>query len=1383
MLFGKNLRTALLSSTALVGAASFASAAELSGPTDLSGGFVAPLTLAQVRSAVGTAITPALGKGLKFRITAGPTSPTAPFAANTGLAAAAGGTASLLTGGAPKFYPFYFDSAGAFLFTGAAVTDASQGTPSGVADGIEANILLTTNAAASSVAFVVVAGASDSIRSAPAVLATANTGVIDSIKASVTQQPRGVKFDTVALDLTSTYAAITSTEADAAAAKITAAQKLPLVTTYIGPTLTRANKPTDAADTVQVTIFTSHPTNIVTPSFTAPAVAAVPALVVGTTDVKPDLKFVTTAGTETTSATTKVNPAGAFQDLLGGEFFTVRGAGDTPFVGILASVATKVPAVPAITDLAGNGLAFPSSQTLVLFAKPTYAATGAAKAIANVVTTDSEANRALLFGAGLKSTASASVKAVLRFNEQVDAATCDVTDFAVVPTPGLGVTAATCAAAVATLTLSDPVPADADLWTVAADGKLSFAGTPVTVEAKFSATTPLKTIAPGSQAFVAGDTAGVTNVFIGVAQAPTLATRDNNIDGLVDGSTIDFKHAVGTPALADLKVQTAFGGTARDITFSATKLTGDTKVAITFASPATADWSENGTGAEAADAALYVAKDFNTGVAGATVKYTSALAAARTLKYAGVFDAVSGDAALVGAVPPTLTGLPALHTDGASPVVTAVTWSKTESAPVGAGAPAPGVSGTVAVDASESLAGGPADPAQYLFNNAPLNLLGLNASPALTVLFGALATPTGGVANSRFTFTSTPDVTGTILKITDTPGLTDAVANKLATDGTKTVTLGAQINASPQIVEAIAIRDGAGIRTNISKLLVRFSKPVQLALAGFTGAGTPAGVLVDGLFKVRGTDGTTAFEVSIPGAATNVDLSGAATSGQVILTVPSPGLPAATTSVVVEYDAGAGNNILTSTETTGAVAAANVGTFNGVGLTAGNIIASVDDADTRRASVPSNSTKLHTMEISGTVTKGRDGVAPKPGTIVQANVVGIIADVIAGPNAQCTSLGDAQTPVTVRPALTLDGRRAIRDARRAGQNTAVLGAAGLPAGCLLGPKGSGGRDIELSLTTGALSNAGGASGGTPLSGRLDIQRVLDIVSDASFRVLDVGSTGGFRMAIGTDETPDNAFVVIAVKEPDNANWIQATSGDPGAANFVSFNANNVSAGPSTIQAVPPIDLTKIKLSRVATGANTWRLVRLFGEPDRRTLTGNPRWNIGGFFVTVDQATGLPFSIIDDEVVAAPFGMPLGNDRDEVFGMEGNAVRSYIELNAQVAVNTILSNDIIGGRALAHRQSVGPQVAIHRNVHYAVRSNDPAPRRLDAGWSLITIAGAGDPNNLPAAITAVLEVDSTNQARTFFRGAAAGTNTLTALVAGDPYFVFAASAVSSFNFKP
>ncbi|MBI3706897.1 MAG: hypothetical protein HY246_04350 [Proteobacteria bacterium] len=1365
-----NLSTALLATTALAGFSVFAQAqgADLSSANDAAGTFIAPVTLAQASATAGTAVVPTVGRSSKVRI--------------VGAGASNLATASAAT--PPIFFPFYFDASGSFLF-------AQAGTQDSTAAGVDVALTISGNTNAATVAFVAVAdGTNDTIGST----SSKTVGVVTNIKAGTAGGARvtQVAFTVQGLSLSTASFSTALADADqtAIAASIKAnfpGSRIPIVN-YNGLSITRANKPADAAGTVSVSVFADLPFD--------------PSVIPDATAVKNDLRLSTSGGAETAGG---VFIKGASTDTTNGGFLTVTATSGTAFAEILTTAAAKGPATPVIKDLAGNGFAIPTSATIVQFQKPAYDTT-TAKAIGTALSVDSSANRATLHSAaGLASTVAAAISGNLRFVEDLaGGAICDPTDLVVVPS-NLTVTAFACATGgrTATFTLTDLTPTAGELWTVnSTTGAMSYAGTPVTVQAVFSSTSPLSTAAPGSQAFASSaDNLAATGVFVGMAETPQLATRDNDVDGLVDGATADFRQSIGTPAAADFSMKTAFGGTARDISFNATKI-GNTKAALTFTAATAVDWSENGTAGEAADAALYNTTNFNTGVVGATVKYTTALAANRTLKYGNVFNGTTGELGIVATTGVSFAAFPTLHTDGASPIINSASWAKAEvlGSTVAAGASAPATSGTLTINGSETLLLGVTNPNDFLFNGAPLNLLAANGGITAAQVF-SLSTPTGGIANSVLSITNVPDVTGTKITIGSAPGVNDnatagvpaaAANNILATTGNIVVGTANQANQAPVLVEAIAVRDGTGIRTNISKILVRYSKPVQLAAANFTGANTAAGVAKDGLFKVLTDAG---LAVNVP--ASGVNLAGAGTSGQIILTLPSPGLPAATATVTVEYDGQGGNNILTSTEASGAQAAFDTGSFVGV-----------NDGDTISAKVPANTTKLFVGEYSGQVLKGRDGAAPKAGSVVQANLVGITRDFLSGPTTNVTLNCGCDSGVTTVPVIvSSSGQDTIRAARRAGQQSVLMslalsfgtgdtGGGGSAASTKLvstslnpplGPNvaGSAARAVNLNLQNGNITQVGGA--GSVINGNLDVVRVLDLLhssSDTVFRVIDdVNTAGNFRFTIGTDETPEGAFLVIAVKEPDNANWLQTTSGDPAAKNFVSFSANNVSAGPSTIQSIAGFNLQNMRLSRVATGANTWRLIPILGEPDRSTTVGP--WAISGFFVTVNQLTGSPVSIIDD-IGSIGIG---GADLDEVFGMEGNAITSYIELTNQqniqkqgAVVTTLTNKDMVGGRAWAHRQTVGGQGATTRNLHYLVKASDPTARTLPAGWSLITAAASGAlPGSLAATVLVVLEVDSSNQARTFFRNAT--DNTLTSLGAGTPYFIFTSAAVSAFSFKP
>jgi hypothetical protein len=1379
-------------------------AANIAGSNSAANVYIAPARYAETIVNPSDFITPVAGYGAKFKIQV----------PATGLGSNAG---------AIQYWPFYFNAAGGFIAKGAPVTRAANAGAGAV------TLTLSPNTNVKSVAIVVTTAiGTDQVGTGGNNAAQKQVGVIANIKSVGGGSPTQMTYDLVNLPVTNladtTGAAIAAGEETAIVAAINAintAQKpiIPMVAYPAGtptadvlnpgPAISRVAKVEGALSTTSVTVFGEVPFDVNT--------------IATNSNPFDSISVLKTASLASASTAYNVTTQDA-----AGQWFTFNNGGAAFAESIVFAGAKNG---STVKDYAGNSFGFASpalaNLAVTAFAKPAYAGS-TAKAVITGIANLSDTNRGLLYTTGVPSAPGNTATVVLRLAEGVTTASAG--DFAVVPS-GLSVAAnPTVSGSNVTLTL---VPSNTVVnWTVnPATGALSYGGTPVTVKAQYEQGSALTTVAPGGQAMAAAaDDLAATPVFSGLAQDATVATRDDNADGLLDGVTINFKQDIGTPAGADFTLKTKFNGTARDIAFTPTKV-GTNSVKLVMNTPTTADWTEDGT-STSADTALYVAANFNTGLQANNVKYAAALATAPALTYSGIYSATTGELAKIGSGV-TVNALPTTPTDGAPPLITKATFNTLQGT-----TPA---SGSLVLTASEPLViiGTGGNGSQYSADASPLTLRNLNDG------LGDVAFAAGLGANSDTITINGVSATAVTkaLTIGATPGYRDnnALTNLITTaPAGVTIAAGNTVFSQPKLVQATAARAGGAVGGNITQIVLRLNKGVQLAPVGkvFDGAGvevqpavtTAVTAVEDGQFKVRaaipslpqpagpGINANTGF-VDISLRSGDVDLSQAA-SGYITLNIPAPGIVGTATSIAVDYQHGAAAGarlVSTDTGTTGPTVLnvvggdfANVAVgVNGFvpagvnpaipGVSTGILTGGVDD-NTITAQLPNNSNKLLVQEMTGKITT--DGTAVlENGSIVRADLVkfdpatSVQRGTVRVP-CDCT----AGTQLVALTTINANLRDAIDDARRLGQTsirvyvtstkeaqTPSVVTAGIQAAVGSGAPaapGTGGTmyEADLNIATGAVTSASGVTGSLVIA----VAPALTVL-DTAHQVMTATSNGVFRLSTGVNDqrTAAGSWWVVSVKRPTDTRFRMITSSVDPFINHVPFrqelagNGNIVTANLGTVNMANLIDVP------VANSA-VWQLlpikgvVALTSDAVRKTAPVTMQ----RLMMNVQAADGQP---------TTAWAGDGANDTDEAFTLMGNTLAGAVQVGTQSAALDGIKS-LTGGFGLAWQNPLGQYRVAGQNANTAIATGTPlfitipvsaansAATNVPAGWSLITmnankdLSVAANQGNINAAIL----VGAGQQSKTWFKGEATG-NTLTTLEAGKSYFVNFTAATTAFGF--
>ena len=1264
-------------------------AAAITLTPDAANSYVAPVSVANLPAGTSTAdikITAGYNKTVKF-----------------GLISTAA-----LTAVAYKLYAFYYDAGDNYLFLASASNPMTANTTNKI------SMSLTGNTAAKKVRFVIVA-ATDTFTGSDSIYLKSAKG---SINASADATQQNVVW---AHDITATTSAtgITPSEEAAVAAELkTKALAIDLVT-YKGPTITLGQM-SNTANTDFIGLTFDYPMTAVTAG----------------TSLTSDIDVLKGDGTAIVGT-----PTSAVNMTIGKSYLKVaNGNSALAFTGTAATVKTKN-ASGHLKDLAGNSVEFPKTVSLVEFAKPALKSVTAPVVLSGIAGPGSVAN---LYGSG--DTHALTVKVLM--NEPINwtnlatgtntsAVANKTTILAMANGTALTGTAAAGSGSVATVTITGDTTKK---FTIdPATGDVKYDGKPVTIvfKADSTASNNIKT-SNGNKSLTADITSGTVKA--GVKENAVIATRDDDVNGLIDGVTVDYKQPVGTPAVADYTLKTNFGGTARDITFTAAKVSGkNSKVKLVITNPTTADWNENGTAGETADAGKYVSKYFNTGKSGTAVKYKAVKSAASTLKYAHVYDPATGKLASVAALPAA-----SAITDGAAPVLlsaTRLTNTATE--------------GSLNLTFSEVLSGTP-ESKDAATNGSSLVLLATNANDnnisdvvgGGTVGHAALTASSSTSGNDTATFYNVDNsLLASLTSVGVTAGNTtfkDANSNLIAAQSKAPAALTADTHTAPAFEKAVAVENSSG-----------FIKTVLLTLTENVTA--------------KGTNKASDFSVVLGGIT--ITPSAVALSGNVLtVTLPGDG---------IRRDLVTANGTITYTNSSS--------TTTDYHDSDNNLLANFSG---KTVTAPKNSKELNIQEISATLTT--DGTASvAKGTLVRADLVeetsgatiSFDRGVITVPCGNCSGR-------TVNIALDNNyGASLSTDISTAIQNRKLT----IPVFILVDTLGTsqgnnfskqavlkktqptaGANQVvyvaDLNVRTGAITGQvrGKVTYKTTAPGALK-------VLDTTYQTVD---NGKIRMSVGVTNAekaalkPGSAFVLVSVKQPKDAEWTLVTSPVPSFKNYLPFK-DELSTTGNIAGALGTVDLSKIEKIGV-TNTNVWQLLAVNGEINQDV---RKKLDVDRFFVTINYANGNPITLWHADTA----------DKDMAFTLKDNKVDTAYEVKQKTVSKITILN---GGNGLAFENMAsgagndflkvgGAEVDKDSKIFVPVTGNT-VKRTMKTGWQLMTSVAAIPAANFSASnIEAVIKVGGGIDSASWFKGAA--NNTLNATKPDTAYFVYFGKDTKDFKF--
>jgi len=817
------------------------------------------------------------------------------------------------------------------------------------------------------------------------------------------------------------------------------------------------------------------------------------------------------------------------------------------------------------------------------------------------------------------------------------------------------------------------------------------------------------------------------NAFSAVAPAaPTVGTRDANVDGILDGVTVTFGN--------DVTNVNATGFSIFDRDVPATNVS-----AITVAAGATANVvNVNGTqativgyltGAETTASAL------NTGSTSGPptpIPYDFSLTNA-TVTYARVYNATSGNLQTV----PNFAAAQTIS-DGAGPALLSVTRALGE---------ANDPEGTLTLRFSETMSAGAvtstvsSTPGGTLFGQI-LSLVddgGAASTGALVTFTGSTITDDSlrfsDVDNDVLSSLTATGVGAANASVAIGSAIRDANANRAGVQSVTPAAATTITTIAPTADRAVAVVDA---NQNITNILVFLTKNVTLTGTNLQNQFT---------FSVNG--GTVApVTANVTGNIVNLALAGG-------------GLPLA------QVQLGATDTVsYTSGAPTVQLADAN-----------SNVLATFGPLD---IDLPASSNNLFTMDIRGNIkTTGSTNVAQ--GTIVRADLMRFAATRVVDrgsvrvPCVNCSSsvsdvaiitftnidtiinngavLGDATVNAYVRVTADQDGQKSA-----VLQDTPGAAAAGVAI-----------YNVSINRTTGAITSTGSS-----VSGQLVFRNgpiSYTAVDSARFAVVN-GTDGNFRVNVGTNNAAADAFVILSVRQngSSTSSWVPVTFADASLAGYLPFNQDvktTVTAGQSDS---PFIDFENVGGANGSVTANFvlsnvrsidladstgYQLVGLPGQIARNATALND-FRAYRFFATINTDTGAPYAL-----------WSFGGNNTEAFTLVGNAVKSSFSLGNVNVENIRNSAGSMFG--VAYRDVGNTVVVSNRDTLFypqtaAVATAISAP----AGWHLITVqANQADPGFLGntsgenTAVGMIIEAgarrngDGANsvltQARTWIRG--------------------------------
>ena len=381
-----------------------------------------------------------------------------------------------------------------------------------------------------------------------------------------------------------------------------------------------------------------------------------------------------------------------------------------------------------------------------------------------------------------------------------------------------------------------------------------------------------------------------------------------------------------------------------------------------------------------------------------------------------------------------------------------------------------------------------------------------------------------------------------------------------------------------------------------------------------------------------------------------------------------------------------------------------------------------------------------------------DGVGS---AVVHASVVMPMTVPAAGPNSVCT-VRQENTDYTSQLGLASDADRSIMKAIRAGQRDVglILKREDTDSGpklSLLTPDFGGGAyrlPVSLSIRTGTVTGRGVSNC------RLDLVQSLMVASNPSVATLN--GEGKFETVVGVNENITHGangnsadvtgciFLTLEGMEFDgDGNFVRRgavnlTSCDP-AVGSPEEDGNYLAFSPSVSGGQPAgahieVNLDQLDSFRINPGAE-WQLAALAGA--HRAKSDNSDALVPQLFVCAglndDGAFDGPVSIVDDE----------GN-LDELFSLNANGVRSFIEITETTVFNDVKNRDIGNNFAFAFRQkgqqeTEGDSTTTEWDTgecSYLLNEDADGGFDLGRGWTLAKIG-----NDCGEEVTAVIFVDA------------------------------------------
>lgn len=845
------------------------------------------------------------------------------------------------------------------------------------------------------------------------------------------------------------------------------------------------------------------------------------------------------------------------------------------------------------------------------------------------------------------------------------------------------------------------------------------------------------------------------NAFSAVAPAaPTVGTRDANVDGILDGVTVTFA--------TDVTNVNATGFSIFDRDVPATNPS-----AVTVAAGATAN-VVNVNGVQATIQAYKTGAEtdvsvLNTGATSATpIPYDFSLTNA-TVTYARVYNATSGNLQTV----PNFAAAGTIS-DTAGPALLSVSRVLGE---------ANDPEGTLTLRFSETMLAGAvtstvsSTPGGTLFGQI-LSLVD-DGGAAST---GALATFTGStITNDSLVFS---DVDNDVLSSLTATGvgaanasvaigsaIRDANANRAGIQSVTPAIATVATNVGPTADRAVAVVDA---NQNITNILVFLTKNVTLT----------------------GTNLQNQFTFSVNGG-TVAPVTATVTGNIVNLALAGGGLPLA------QVQLGATDTVsYTNGAPTVQLADAN-----------NNVLATFGPLD---IDLPANSSNLFTMTIRGNIkTTGSTNVAQ--GTIVRADLMRFAANRVVDRGTVKIPGLDGNNGANDIALVNAD----FDAINTAVNNAAVTNDTGFTAWITVVTDGSGRKSatigttrpiagaaatvhyqVSVNRTTGAITSTGNA-----VTGQLVFRNgpiAYTALDSARYAVVN-GTDGNFRVNVGTNNAAADAFVILSVRQngSSTSSWVPVTFADPSLAGYLPFNQDvrvtttagqsdspfidfeNVGGGNGTVTA--NFVLSNVRSVDLADSTG-YQLVGLPGQIARNATALND-FRAFRFFTTVNTTTGAPYAL-----------WSFDGTNTEAFTLVGNSVRSSFTLGNVNVENIRNSAGSMFG--IAYRDVGNTVVVSDRDtLFYPQTLANATDINAPAGWHLITVQAdqaspgfLGNTSTDNTAVGMIIEAGARRngdgagsvltQARTWIRGAT--NNSLTSLVAGRAYFVYLSAADAAFT---